>query len=387
MGDPPGERDAGDDGECEDVVPLISIPPVDSSALVPFVSALPVWRTTQESHQGVRRSAARPRCQQAIRRGASTAGVGRPAGAEAASADAAPAEAAHLARKLVDVDRLRQVPGEPASASQAGPSSSGSSSAGRRGSRPSSPRPGGSWRRLSRPCPEAGGPSGSRPEDARRPVPPLPYPSSATSVRYPAASNTSRASFRFLASSSTIRTRAPPRADGSGKPSASPYPLPVPIRVVLADDHYLVREGVRGLLEAEPDIEVVAVCSDLGSLLDAVDAERAGRCRHRHPDAPGEHRRGDPGRRAIARNPPGGRGRGAQPVRDPELRARAPRSRECGSRVPPEGTAGGRRAARRRDPHRRRGRLGDRPEGRRGAGRGGRAQRGLPAQRADAARA
>jgi DNA-binding NarL/FixJ family response regulator len=45
----------------------------------------------------------------------------------------------------------------------------------------------------------------------------------------------------------------------------------VPIRVVLADDHYLVREGVRGLLEAEPGIEVVAVCSDLGSLFDAVD--------------------------------------------------------------------------------------------------------------------
>ena len=40
---------------------------------------------------------------------------------------------------------------------------------------------------------------------------------------------------------------------------------------MLADDHYLVREGVRGLLEAEPGIEVVAVCSDLGSLLDAVD--------------------------------------------------------------------------------------------------------------------
>jgi DNA-binding NarL/FixJ family response regulator len=45
----------------------------------------------------------------------------------------------------------------------------------------------------------------------------------------------------------------------------------VPIRVVLADDHYLIREGVRGLLEAEPDIEVVAVCSDLGSLLEAVE--------------------------------------------------------------------------------------------------------------------
>jgi DNA-binding NarL/FixJ family response regulator len=48
----------------------------------------------------------------------------------------------------------------------------------------------------------------------------------------------------------------------------------VPIRLVLADDHYLVREGVRRLLETEPDLEVAAVCSDLDSLLDAVDAER-----------------------------------------------------------------------------------------------------------------
>ena len=48
----------------------------------------------------------------------------------------------------------------------------------------------------------------------------------------------------------------------------------MPIRVVLADDHYLVREGVRRLLETEPDLEVAAVCGDLDSLLDAVDAER-----------------------------------------------------------------------------------------------------------------
>jgi DNA-binding NarL/FixJ family response regulator len=45
----------------------------------------------------------------------------------------------------------------------------------------------------------------------------------------------------------------------------------VTIRVVLADDHYLVREGVRRLLETEPEIEVVAVCDDLDSLLAAVD--------------------------------------------------------------------------------------------------------------------
>jgi DNA-binding NarL/FixJ family response regulator len=48
----------------------------------------------------------------------------------------------------------------------------------------------------------------------------------------------------------------------------------VPIRLVLADDHYLVREGVRRLVETRPDIEVKAVCGDLDSLLAAVDAER-----------------------------------------------------------------------------------------------------------------
>ena len=46
------------------------------------------------------------------------------------------------------------------------------------------------------------------------------------------------------------------------------------IRLVLADDHYLVREGVRRLLETEPEIEVVAVCGDLDSLLAAVEAEQ-----------------------------------------------------------------------------------------------------------------
>jgi DNA-binding NarL/FixJ family response regulator len=50
----------------------------------------------------------------------------------------------------------------------------------------------------------------------------------------------------------------------------------VSIRVVLAEDHYLVREGVRGLLDSQADIDVVAVCVDLDSLLAAVGAE--------HPD-------------------------------------------------------------------------------------------------------
>jgi DNA-binding NarL/FixJ family response regulator len=47
----------------------------------------------------------------------------------------------------------------------------------------------------------------------------------------------------------------------------------VPIRLVLAEDHYLVREGVRGLLESQPDLEVAAVCGDLDGLLAAVASE------------------------------------------------------------------------------------------------------------------
>jgi len=48
----------------------------------------------------------------------------------------------------------------------------------------------------------------------------------------------------------------------------------VPIRLVLAEDHYLVREGVRRLLDAQPDFEVAAACGDLAALLEAVEVER-----------------------------------------------------------------------------------------------------------------
>jgi DNA-binding NarL/FixJ family response regulator/DNA-binding SARP family transcriptional activator len=46
------------------------------------------------------------------------------------------------------------------------------------------------------------------------------------------------------------------------------------IRLVLADDHYLLREGIKRLLETNPDVEVAAVCDDLDSLLAAVEAQR-----------------------------------------------------------------------------------------------------------------
>lgn len=46
------------------------------------------------------------------------------------------------------------------------------------------------------------------------------------------------------------------------------------IRIVLAEDTYLMREGIRRLLEPEPDIELAAACSDLPSLLEAIEVER-----------------------------------------------------------------------------------------------------------------
>ncbi len=48
------------------------------------------------------------------------------------------------------------------------------------------------------------------------------------------------------------------------------------IRVVLAEDDYLVREGVARLIATEDDLELVATCADYTSLLETVDAE--------HPD-------------------------------------------------------------------------------------------------------
>ena len=48
----------------------------------------------------------------------------------------------------------------------------------------------------------------------------------------------------------------------------------MPIRVVLAEDQYIVREGIRRLLETQPGLEIAAVCDDLDSLLAAVEAER-----------------------------------------------------------------------------------------------------------------
>jgi DNA-binding NarL/FixJ family response regulator len=47
----------------------------------------------------------------------------------------------------------------------------------------------------------------------------------------------------------------------------------VALRVVLAEDNYLVREGVGKLIDLEDDLEVVAVCADYPALVKSVDRE------------------------------------------------------------------------------------------------------------------
>jgi DNA-binding NarL/FixJ family response regulator len=48
----------------------------------------------------------------------------------------------------------------------------------------------------------------------------------------------------------------------------------VAIRVVLAEDHYLVREGIRQLIEAQSELELAAVCEDFDSLIKAIDEHK-----------------------------------------------------------------------------------------------------------------
>jgi DNA-binding NarL/FixJ family response regulator len=56
-------------------------------------------------------------------------------------------------------------------------------------------------------------------------------------------------------------------------PGANQAPGSRAIRVVLADDSYLVREAIAHVLDTEPGFVLVATCEDGESLLAAVDAE------------------------------------------------------------------------------------------------------------------
>jgi DNA-binding NarL/FixJ family response regulator len=47
-----------------------------------------------------------------------------------------------------------------------------------------------------------------------------------------------------------------------------------PIHIVVGEDHYLVREGLRQLIDAEPGLEATTYCTSLDELQEATDAER-----------------------------------------------------------------------------------------------------------------
>jgi len=46
------------------------------------------------------------------------------------------------------------------------------------------------------------------------------------------------------------------------------------IRLVLAEDNYLLREGVRKLIEAQPELELAAACEDFDDLMVAIESHR-----------------------------------------------------------------------------------------------------------------
>ena len=46
------------------------------------------------------------------------------------------------------------------------------------------------------------------------------------------------------------------------------------IRVVVAEDSLIVREGLQQLLSSSPSVEIVAACEDVDTLLEAIDRER-----------------------------------------------------------------------------------------------------------------
>ena len=75
--------------------------------------------------------------------------------------------------------------------------------------------------------------------------------------------------------------------------------MSVTLRVVIAEDNYLVREGVRRLLEDSGQVEVVACVGDAQELLDAVRRLTPGAVLTDIRMPPGHHMEGIEAARAI----------------------------------------------------------------------------------------
>src|SRR6185295_17714290 len=90
------------------------------------------------------------------------------------------------------------------------------------------------------------------------------------------ASRSSRRSAKEAPCSSAARSRASGRDRTTGgvraDETASDPPKPTMIRILLAEDHETVREGLRLLVNAQPDMRVVAEVGDGRAAVDAVAA-------------------------------------------------------------------------------------------------------------------
>src|ERR1035441_5980706 len=61
------------------------------------------------------------------------------------------------------------------------------------------------------------------------------------------------------------------RETAAAQPESS---VEVPVRIVLVDDHAILRQGLRSLLEREPDLQVVGEASSPGEALVVVERTR-----------------------------------------------------------------------------------------------------------------
>ncbi len=96
---------------------------------------------------------------------------------------------------------------------------------------------------------------------------------------------------------------------------------PAPRHPFYAEDHYLAREGVRRLLEAQPELELVDACADLPSVTSAIDRYAPEVLLNDIPMPPSGTDEGLPAADYLRKGSARTRRRGAQRVRRPTVRA------------------------------------------------------------------
>ena len=142
--------------------------------------------------------------------------------------------------------------------------------------------------------------------------------------------------------------RAARAAEGAGETEARAEAAATRmIRIVLADDHAVVRSGLRMVLDSESDLEVVAEASDVDSARALRARPPPGRARARPEHARRLEPRGDPADpRGVARHPDRRPDDAAGAGLRPRGARRRARSATC-SRRPPTTSSSKRSAARR----------------------------------------